>query len=41
MTAVERRVEPDPALRTVYDARFEVYRSLYPALAPAMHALGE
>ncbi|HET7828863.1 MAG TPA: FGGY-family carbohydrate kinase [Candidatus Limnocylindrales bacterium] len=41
MTAVDRRIEPDPSLREVYDARFEVYRSLYPALAPAMHALGE
>ena len=41
MTAVDRRIEPDPSVRAVYDARFAVYRSLYPALAPAMHALGE
>jgi xylulokinase len=41
MTAVHRRIEPDRSLGAVYDARFEVYRSLYPALAPAMHALGE
>jgi len=41
MTTVERRIEPDPSVRAVYDARFAVYRSLYPALAPAMHALGE
>jgi xylulokinase len=40
MTVVDRRIEPDPAVRPVYDARFAVYRSLYPALAPAMHALG-
>ena len=32
---------PIPSVRAVYDARFAVYRSLYPALAPAMHALGE
>jgi sugar (pentulose or hexulose) kinase len=41
MTVIDRRIEPDPSLRAVYDARFAVYRSLYPALAPAMHALGE
>jgi xylulokinase len=41
MTAVDRRIEPDRSLGAVYDTRFEVYRSLYPALAPAMHALGE
>jgi xylulokinase len=41
MTRVDRRIEPDPTVRDVYDARFEVYRSLYPALANAMHALGE
>jgi len=41
MTAVDRRIEPDRSVRDVYDARFAVYRSLYPALAPAMHALGE
>jgi xylulokinase len=41
MTVVDRRIEPDPSVRAVYDARFAVYRSLYPALAPAMHALGE
>ena len=41
MTTVDRRIEPDPSVRAVYDARFAVYRSLYPALAPAMHALGE
>ena len=41
MTSVARRIEPDPSVREVYDARFQVYRSLYPALAPAMHALAE
>jgi xylulokinase len=37
MTAVERRVDPDPADRTRYDEAFGVYRSLYPALAPVFH----
>ncbi|MEO5964630.1 MAG: FGGY-family carbohydrate kinase [Candidatus Limnocylindrales bacterium] len=40
MTAVARRIEPDPSVRTRYDETFAVYRSLYPALATAMHALG-
>ena len=40
MTAVDRRIEPDPAVRARYDELFDVYRSLYPALAPTMHALG-
>jgi xylulokinase len=40
MTVVDRRIEPDPSVRPMYDARFAVYRSLYPALASAMHALG-
>jgi len=33
------RIEPDPAARGVYDAAFERYRALYPALVPTMHAL--
>jgi len=40
MTAVDRRIEPDPAVRARYDDLFDIYRSLYPALAPSMHALG-
>ena len=40
MTAVDRRLDPDPGARARYDELFAVYRSLYPALAPAMHALG-
>ncbi|MBL8156682.1 MAG: carbohydrate kinase [Anaerolineae bacterium] len=32
---VERVYTPDPAHRAVYDARFAVYRILYPALKPA------
>lgn len=34
-----RTVEPDPALRELYDARYRLYRETYPALAPAMHEL--
>ncbi|HEX9043929.1 MAG TPA: FGGY-family carbohydrate kinase, partial [Candidatus Limnocylindrales bacterium] len=35
MTHVTRRLEPEPALRAVYDARFATYRALYPALRSA------
>ena len=34
MTSVDRRVEPVAADRAAYDAAFEVYRDLYPALRP-------
>jgi len=40
MTSVARRIDPDPATHGRYEASFAVYRQLYPALAPAMHALG-
>lgn len=40
MTSVARRIDPDPATRDRYDGLFSVYRGLYPALAPSMHALG-
>jgi xylulokinase len=39
MTSVARRIEPDPSVGARYDALFEVYKDLYPALAPSMHAL--
>ena len=35
MTGVARRLEPDPAVRDVYDAGFDRYRALYPALRSA------
>lgn len=41
MTAVDRRIDPDLMARPRYDARFAVYRELYGALAPTMHALTE
>jgi xylulokinase len=39
MTAVERRIAPDPTTRGVYDARYATYRALYPALRPTFAAL--
>jgi xylulokinase len=41
MTSVARRIEPDPASRGMHDRLHEVYRSLYPALMPAMHSLSD
>ena len=32
MTAIDRRLEPDPATRATYDEAFGRYRALYPAL---------
>jgi xylulokinase len=40
MVRIVERVEPDPATATVYEQTFAVYRSLYPSLRDAMHALG-
>ncbi len=39
MTSVARRLDPEPTAHARYDELFAVYRGLYPALAPAMHAL--
>jgi xylulokinase len=39
MTGIDRRIEPDPTTAGRYAELFAVYRDLYPALAPAMHAL--
>lgn len=35
MTAVARRLEPDPANRLVYDTAFDTFQALYPALRAA------
>jgi xylulokinase len=35
MTAVVRRIEPDPSVGALYDAAFERYRALHPALRAA------
>jgi len=40
MTAIARRIEPDPAVRARYDELFGVYEDLYPALKPSFDALG-
>jgi sugar (pentulose or hexulose) kinase len=40
MVRFTARLEPDPGTRAVYDERYATYRSLYPALRDAMHALG-
>jgi xylulokinase len=40
MVRIDHRLSPDPSVRAIYDARMATYRSLYPALAPAMHELG-
>ena len=38
----EHKIRPGPAeRRAVYDRRFDVYRSLYPALQRAMHQLDD
>jgi len=34
MTAIERRLEPNPALRETYDRAYAAYVGVYPALAP-------
>nr|MBA2702212.1 carbohydrate kinase [Chloroflexota bacterium] len=39
MTAIVRRIEPRPESRDVYDATFEAYRALYPAIAPVIRSL--
>ncbi len=40
MVRMAEVIEPDGAVRARYDEAFGVYRSLYPALAEAMHVLG-
>jgi xylulokinase len=40
MTAVTRRLEPDPATRARYDELFGAYRDLFPALSPSFEAVG-
>jgi xylulokinase len=39
MTRVARRLEPNPATRNRYDASFEAYRRLHPAIAPILRDL--
>jgi xylulokinase len=39
MTRIARRLEPDPATAAVYDATYEAYRRLHPAIAPIIRDL--
>jgi xylulokinase len=41
MTRAVRRLEPNPATRARYDATFEAYRRLHPAIAPIVRDLAE
>jgi xylulokinase len=36
MTAIERRLDPNPALRETYDRVYAAYTALYPAVAPVL-----
>jgi hypothetical protein len=39
MVRIDHRLEPDPALAARYDALFEAYAGLWPAIAPTVRAL--
>jgi xylulokinase len=39
MTSVARRLEPRPELRDLYDAAYQAYTSLHPAIAPIVRAM--
>jgi len=39
MTAIERRLEPNPAVADTYDRTYRAYRALHPALAPILRDL--
>jgi xylulokinase len=39
MTSIATRIEPDPAAHARYDELYAVYRDLWPAIAPTVHAL--
>jgi xylulokinase len=41
MVRIDHRLEPDPRHRATYDALFEAYVALWPAVAPMTHRLGE
>ena len=41
MTSIAARIEPDPSVRARYDELYAVYRGLWPALAPTVHALAD
>ena len=39
MTAIDRRFEPDPERRRIYDHVFEAYLALHPAISPVIQGL--
>jgi xylulokinase len=39
MTRIARRLEPDPTTAAVYDATYDAYRRLHPAIAPIIREL--
>jgi xylulokinase len=39
MTRIVRRLEPDPSTRLTYDATYDAYRALHPAIAPIVRNL--
>jgi sugar (pentulose or hexulose) kinase len=41
MVRIDHRLEPDPRHRATYDALFEAYVGLWPAIAATAHRLGE
>lgn len=41
MTGTEAVTNPEPLAQSHYDAQYALYRDLYPALAPTMHALSD
>jgi sugar (pentulose or hexulose) kinase len=41
MTSVAARIEPDPAVRARYDELAAVYRDLWEAIAPTVHAVAD
>ena len=41
MTSVAARIEPDPVAHARYDELYAVYRDLWPAIAPTVHALAK
>jgi xylulokinase len=41
MVRIDHRLEPDPRRRATYNALFETYVALWPAIAPTVHRLGE
>jgi len=40
MVRIDRRCDPIPANRAIYDALFDAYTALWPAIAPTVHRLG-